>query len=110
PAVSTHRAEVVDLDVPADLHRRLARVAREHGVTLYMVLHGALAVLLSAMGAGDDIPIGTPVAGRTDEAVEGLIGLFLNTLVLRTDLTGDPTFADLLGRIRERHLAALDHQ
>jgi amino acid adenylation domain-containing protein len=110
PAEPSHRGATVPVDLDADLHRRLVALARDRQATLTMVLHAGLAVLLSRLGAGTDIPMGTPIAGRTDEAVNDLVGLFLNTLVLRTSLAGDPGFADLVDRVRDADLAAYAHQ
>ncbi|MEW2635626.1 amino acid adenylation domain-containing protein [Streptomyces sp. NPDC048389] len=92
------------------LHAAVDDLARATGTSMFMVLHSALAALLTAHGAGTDLPIGTMVAGRSDDQLADLVGCFFNTVVLRTDTAGDPTFAELLSRVRETTLSALDRQ
>ena len=109
-AVPSYRGGLVQFHVDAGLHSRLRALGRERGATLFMVVQAGLAALLSRLGAGCDIRIGAPVTGRADAALDELVGFLVNTLVLRADVSGDPTFAELLARVRETDLAAYAHQ
>ena len=85
-------------------------MSRREGVTLFMTLLAAFQTLLHRYTREDDIVVGSPIAGRTLPEIEGLIGFFVNTLVLRADFAGNPSFRDLLGRVREIALGAYTHQ
>ncbi|MFK0132133.1 amino acid adenylation domain-containing protein [Streptomyces rubiginosohelvolus] len=109
PPVPSHRGGFARFTVPPAVHTAMRTLARTESTSLFMVAHAALAALLARTGSGQDIVIGTPVAGRHDTALDDLVGFFVNNLVLRTDLSGDPSFRDLLHRIRETDLAAYAH-
>ena len=110
PPVADYRGARVAVEWPAQLQQRVAHVAREHNATSFMVMQAALAVLLSKISASSDVAVGFPIAGRRDPVLDDLVGFFINTLVLRVDLVGDPTIAELLAQVRSRSLAAYEHQ
>ena len=110
PAVARHRGARLALDLPAPLSGAIRDLARREGATAFMVLLAAFQALLGRWTGRADPPVGTPVANRGSAEVEGLVGFFANTLVLRSDLGGDPGFAALLGRVREACLGAWAHQ
>jgi amino acid adenylation domain-containing protein len=95
---------------PPGLRERIEAIGKQNGCTPFMTFLAAFDVLLARYAGQTDIAVGTPVANRARADTEGLIGLFLNTLVLRTDLSGDPTFRELLARTREVALGAFEHQ
>ncbi|WP_156655986.1 condensation domain-containing protein, partial [Mycobacterium sp. 852002-51971_SCH5477799-a] len=110
PAVADYRGASVAVDWPAGLQQQIARVAREHNASSFMVIQAALAVLLSKLSASPDVAVGFPIAGRRDPALNDLVGFFVNTSVLRVQLTGDPSVAELLAQVRAQSLAAYENQ
>ncbi|HEU0079848.1 MAG TPA: condensation domain-containing protein, partial [Longimicrobiaceae bacterium] len=110
PPVESHRGAVERLVVPPGLTAEVNALARREGATLFMVLLAALDVVLGRLAGQEDVVVGTPIAGRTRAETERMVGLFLNSLALRTDLSGDPSFRELLGRVRETTLDAYAHQ
>jgi amino acid adenylation domain-containing protein len=110
PTVQTFSGGRESLKLSASLSERLKVVSRQTDTTPFMVLLAAFQILLSRHSGQEDIVVGTPTAGRNHRSIEPLIGMFLNTLVLRTDLSGNPTFRELLARVREVCLGAYAHQ
>ncbi|MFJ3624427.1 amino acid adenylation domain-containing protein, partial [Streptomyces iakyrus] len=110
PPVAGHAGDHVEFRIEPELRAVVERMAQERGMTVSMVLQSVLAVLLHHLGGGEDIPVGSPIAGRVDEDLSGLIGFFVNTWVLRVRLAGDPTFDGLLEQVKDKALQAYDHQ
>ncbi|AHH98173.1 non-ribosomal peptide synthetase [Kutzneria albida] len=110
PPVAGQHGDAVEFELPVQVAERLRELATQSGATQFMLAQAAVAALLHLMGAGEDIPLGTQVAGRGDSALDELVGFFTNTIVLRTDLAGRPTFRALIDRVRSTDLAAFAHQ
>jgi len=110
PPVQTFRSASVSSELSTSLSGSLKSMSGKNGATLYMTLLAAFNLLLHRYTGQDDILVGSPIAGRNRAEVKGLIGFFLNTLVLRTKLDGAPSFRELLGRVRESTVGAYSHQ
>ncbi|WP_438297294.1 amino acid adenylation domain-containing protein [Streptomyces sp. HUAS TT7] len=110
PPVPSHRGDTVGFTIGPEVLAAVEGVARAQGATVPMVLQSALAVLLHLMGGGDDVTVGAPVAGRTDEGLADLVGFFVNTWVLRANLSGNPSFESLVRQVRDKAVSAYDHQ
>ncbi|WP_330231000.1 amino acid adenylation domain-containing protein [Nocardia sp. NBC_00508] len=109
PAVFSGRGATYEFTVDASVHAGLNRLAHRHDATLFMVVHAAFAVLLARLSNTGDITVGTPVAGRGDAALSGVIGMFVNTLALRTEIDPGQSFAELLEQVRGRDVEAFGH-
>ncbi|MFT4393892.1 amino acid adenylation domain-containing protein [Gordonia lacunae] len=109
PPAATLAGGQVPVAIDAHRHGQLLALARSHGASLFMILHAALATVLGRLGGGDDVVIGTPVAGRGEPGLEPLVGMFVNTLALRTGLDAAEPFAGLLDRVRDVDLDAFEH-
>ncbi|RDI68116.1 non-ribosomal peptide synthetase [Nocardia pseudobrasiliensis] len=110
PRVPSFRGDLVHFDIDVETRVAVQRLAAREGATVSMVLQSALAVLLFKLGAGEDVPIGSPIAGRTDEALADMVGFFVNTWVLRTAVAPAASFAEILGQVRSKALAAYENQ
>ncbi|MFC4048034.1 condensation domain-containing protein, partial [Dactylosporangium siamense] len=110
PVVRSSEGAAVGFEVPSDVLDGLRAVARDADASMFMTVLSVFTVLLSRYSGQQDVVVGTPIANRNRAEIEGLIGFFVNTLALRTDLSGDPTFAELLQRVRAETLAAYAHQ
>ncbi|WP_029115226.1 non-ribosomal peptide synthase/polyketide synthase [Mycobacterium sp. URHB0044] len=110
PARPTGAGGTLHVELPPETAAALGTLAADRQVSMLMVLHAAVAVLLHRLGAGDDIVVGTPVAGRDEAALDDVVGFFVNTVVLRADVSGNPSFDEMLTRVRTADLAAFAHQ
>ena len=110
PMASSYRGDSVSLEIRPELVRRLRELCQSEQATMHMLLLAAFQVQLHRYTGQVDFGVGVPFSGRDESQVDGLVGFFVNTLVLRADLSGNPSFRELISRVRNRSLAAYDHQ
>ncbi|MFF1946990.1 amino acid adenylation domain-containing protein, partial [Rhodococcus qingshengii] len=110
PLVASNQGASYQFSIDARLHRALEQLALDRNVSLFMVVHAALAVLLARLSGSDDVVVGSPIAGRGEPELDDLIGMFVNTLVLRTEVDSSESFSALLGRVREVDLGAFGNE
>ncbi|MFG1798288.1 amino acid adenylation domain-containing protein [Nocardia sp. NPDC049149] len=110
PSAMSHRGAFVSFSIAPAVCEAVSRLAETEGATVSMILQAALVVLWHRLGAGTDVVIGAPIAGRTDQALEELVGFFVNTWILRVRLTPDQSFAEVLAQVRQKALAAYENQ
>ncbi|MFQ6398347.1 amino acid adenylation domain-containing protein [Nocardia sp. KC 131] len=109
PVVATNSGAVLAFEIDAEVHESLRVLAQQHNSTLFMVVHAALAVLLARLSGTRDIAIGTPVGGRGEPALDDLVGLFANTVVLRADINPDSSFDQVLREVRHTDVQSFGH-
>ena len=110
PAIQTHHGSTYTMVLPSTLHDKLNELSRKEGATLFMTLLAAYQSFLSRYTGQEDILVGSPIANRNYREIEGLIGFFVNTLVYRANLSGRPTFQDVLYQVRQKALKAYEYQ
>src|SRR5262245_20779701 len=110
PTFQSSRGSIIPIAVPGDLSTHLKTLSRRSNTTLFMTVLSVFATLLARYSGQESILIGSPIANRNRKELESLIGFFVNTLILRTDLSGNPTFLELLEMVRQAALDAYDHQ
>lgn len=108
--VDGHGGQVLIRDLPDDLRAAVQRLAEDHSASMFMVFAAAFSAVLSRYSGQEDIPVGVPMLGRLEPELETVVGMFINMVVLRADLSGDPTFSDLIDRIADRTLELYEHQ
>lgn len=109
PPTPSYSGATVGFEIPGELVASLQGVARQHNTTLFMVTHAALAILLSRLSGQTDVVIGTPYAGRSEPVLDKVVGMFVNTLALRSQMSAGEPFAEFLARVRSTDLAGMAH-